>query len=378
MDWRHWEGYYVANSYADFVQPEYAAIRNAAALIDVSPLYKYRVRGPDATRLLNRICTRDVDRCEILQAIYTPWCDPDGTMRQEGTVFRLDEDDYQINAALPDLRWLRLNAVGLDVQLEDRSEALGALSLQGPRSRVILQQLVGSRIDDLSYFRMLHGMIDEASVIITRTGYTGDLGYEIWIAAADALGVWDRLIAAGRHHGITPCGLLAMDIARVEAGYILIEVDYVAADRALIPEQRFSPYQMGLGWAVHLDKGNFVGRQALRQEKRRGSASLLRGLQIEWNPLEAVYGEVDLMPDLPLVACRESVPVYAGARQVGRATTRVWSTLLKKYLAIATLEPHHAEPGTRIDMEVTVEHRRTRAAGEVVSLPHFRAPRLRA
>ncbi|MFQ5743889.1 MAG: aminomethyltransferase family protein [Acidobacteriota bacterium] len=378
LNWRHWSGYFAAGCYDDFVQPEYAAIRNRAALIDVSPLYKYRVSGADATALVDRVFTRDAHRIEVLQAVYTPWCDAAGKLLQEGTVFRLEEDCYQVNAAEPALRWLQLNARGLDVRLEDRSAAVAALALQGPRSGEILRQLVGAEIDGVRFFRLLRGRIDGAPVTVSRTGYTGDLGYEVWMAAEDALRVWDALIEAGRPFGITPCGILAMDVARVEAGFILIDVDYTSAERALIPSQRYSPYELGLGWAVKLEKGDFVGRAALLEERHRGSARRLVGLQLDWEPLEAAYRRAGLMPELPLLACREPVPVYADGRQVGRVSSRCWSTLLKKYIGLAVLETAFAAPRTEVAMEVTVEYARCQLPARVVKLPHFRPERMRA
>ena len=377
LNWRQWSGYFSAGCYDDFVQPEYAAIRNKAAMIDVSPLYKYWVTGPDAIRLIQRVFTRDMTKCDVLQAVYTPWCDSHGKVMQEGTVFRLDENEYQVNAAEPALRWLQLNSVGLDVVLEDRSERIAALALQGPTSRDILKEVFEGEIDDLKFFRIRRGTVGGAPVTVSRTGYTGDLGYELWAAAADALAVWDALLDGGAPRGATPCGILAMDVARVEAGFILIDVDYTSAERALIPEHNASPYELGLGWAVKLDKGSFVGRDALIREREQGTTRRLVGIRVDWEPLEEVHAAENLMPDLPLLACREPVPVYVGGEQVGRVTTRCWSTLLKKFIGLATVDAAHAAPGTEIEMEVTVNFRRRRVAATVVQLPHFRPPRLR-
>ena len=378
LNWRQWSGYFAAGCYDDFVQPEYAAIRNKAALIDVSPLYKYWVTGPGATDLIQRVFTRDISKCAVLQAVYTPWCDSHGKVIQEGTVFRLGDNEYQVNAAEPALRWLQLNAVALDVQVDDRSERVAALALQGPTSRAILGAVYDGRVEDLEFFRISHGTIGGAAVTVSRTGYTGDLGYEIWVKDTDALGVWDALLEGGAPFAITPCGILAMDVARVEAGFILIDVDYISAERAVIPEHTASPYELGLGWAVKLDKSGFVGRDALVAERDRGTARRLVGIRIDWEPLEEVHAADNLMPDLPLLACREPVPVYADGTQVGRVTTRCWSTLLKKYIGLATVDAAHASPGSGVEMEVTVNFQRRRVAASVVQLPHFRPDRLRA
>ena len=388
LNWRHWSGYFTAGCYDDFIQPEYAAIRNKAALIDVSPLYKYSVAGTGATDLMQRVFTRDISKCPPMQAIYTPWCDSAGKVMQEGTVFRLDDDLYQVNAAEPAMRWLRRNAAGLDVTIADRSAVVAALALQGPTSREILRRCFdvgaggeGTRrrveVEDLGFFRITDGTIGGAPVTISRTGYTGDLGYEVWIPAEHAIAVWDALLETGEPHGITPCGILAMDVARVEAGFILIDVDYISAERALIPEHTASPYELGLGWAVKLDKGNFVGRDALVAERERGAGRRVVGIRIDWEPLEEIHAADNLMPDLPQLACREPVPVYAANGQVGRVTTRCWSTLLKKYIGIATVEARYASPGTAVEMELTVNFRRRRVAATVVSLPHFRPARMR-
>ncbi|MEE8526710.1 MAG: aminomethyltransferase family protein [Thermoanaerobaculia bacterium] len=379
LDWRQWSGYFATGHYQDFHQPEYSAIRNGAALIDVSPLNKYLITGPGAVDLVDRVITRNARKCRIGQVIYTPWCDEQGKVLQEGTVVRLDGDRFQLNAAEPAIGWLRLNAAGLEVKIEDRSAALAALSIQGPKSRALLAAVCADGgVEDLKFFRATHADVGGARVLITRTGFTGDLGYELWIDAGDAVGVWDVLMEAGNGHGVAACGLQAMDVARIEAGFILIGVDYISAEEALIPSQRSSPYELELGWSVKLGKKTgFVGRDALARERDEGSAWRLRGLEIAWEPLEALYAEADLMPDLPTVAWREPVPVYAGNRQVGRATSGCWSTLLKKYVALASLEADWAKPGTTVDMEVTVDYQRQRAPAKIVELPFFRPPRMR-
>ncbi len=378
LNWRHWSGYFSAGCYDDFVQPEYAAIRNKAALIDVSPLYKYWVEGTGATDLIQRVFTRDITKCSPMQAIYTPWCDSDGKVMQEGTVFRLDTNVYQVNAAEPAMRWLQLNSEGLAVTISDRSAPVAALALQGPTSRKILNECFKGDASGLRFFHLAEGTIGGMPVTISRTGYTGDLGYEIWISADCAITVWDTLLDVGRRLGITPCGILAMDVARVEAGFILIDVDYISAERALIPEHRASPYELGLGWAVDFDKEDFVGREALVAESERGSVRSVVGICIDWEPLDDIHAGDNLMPDLPQLACREPVPVYAGKDQVGRVTTRCWSTLLKKYIGIATVQARYASYGTAVEMELTVNFRRERVPAEMVQLPHFRPERMRA
>ena len=379
LNWREWSGYFAAGRYHDFHQPEYAAIRNGAALIDVSPLYKYTVDGPDARTLIDRVFTRSARKQRVSQVAYTPWCDEQGKVLQEGTVMRLAGDRFQVNAAEPTLRWLRLNAVGLAVEVRDDSRSMAALAVQGPRSRGLLDEVSDGGVEALKFFHLTTCRIGGVEVVISRTGYTGDLGYELWIPAAETLRVWDVLMDAGRRHGATPCGLLALDVARIEAGFVLVDVDYVSAEHARIPSQKSSPYELGLGWAVKLKKKTpCIGRDALAREKRRGSAWQLVGLEIPWEPLEELYLQAGLMPELPTVAWREPVPVYAGVRQVGRATSGCWSTTLKKYISLASVETAHSRPGTELGMEVTVDYARRQAPARVVELPFFRPQRMRA
>ena len=366
---------------------EYYAIRTAAALIDVSPIYKYLVAGPGAMRLLNRVVTRDVTRCAVGQALYTPWCNAAGKVMDDGLVARLDEATFALTSAEPALRWLHDNAFGMDVEIEDVSAGTAAAALQGPFARDILSQVAvldpGSRdvpgsLDRVKYQHLAWAHVGGVPAVVSRTGYTGDLGYEIWVRAVDAPRLWDVLIEAGEPYGILPAGLLALDQARVEAGLILIGVDYVPAPQALTPAQTSSPFELGLGWAVDLDKGHSNGRQALLDERAEKPAWRLAGLEISWDAIEGLYASVGLPPQLPTTTQRSSVPVYAGRRQVGYATSRVWSPLLKRYLALAHLEGAHARHGEELAIEVTVEHRRLTAAARVVKLPFFEPERKRA
>ncbi|MGH9577841.1 MAG: aminomethyltransferase family protein, partial [Terriglobales bacterium] len=264
LNYREWSGYYTVSAYEMHHEHEYNAIRNAAALIDVSPLYKYLLTGRDATRLVQRINTRDITKVAVGQVIYTCWCDERGKVIDDGTITRLAENTYRWTAADPSLRWFKQNAVGMDVTIDDISDQLAALALQGPTSGWMLKKIAeGADIENLKYFRMTRGKISGVPVDISRTGYTGDLGYEIWIPWRDALTVWDALMKAGRGFDIHAAGMLALDVARIEAGLLLIEVDYNSSKKALIESQKFSPYEIGLGRMVHLEKDHFIGRAAL-------------------------------------------------------------------------------------------------------------------
>lgn len=368
----------MASAYELSHEREYHAIRSTAALFDISPLYKYVVRGRDAARLLDRVATRDVTRCGVGQVLYTPWCNAAGKVLDDGTIARLGAECFRMTCAEPNLRWLEQNAAKLDAVIEDVSASTAALALQGPASRAILQQVVDVDLASLKYYWLVATRLHGMPVTVSRTGYTGDLGFEIWLDAGDALAVWDALIAAGAPHGITPAGMLALDLARIEAGLMLIDVDYVPARKALIASQTSSPFELDLGWTVNLAKEHFVGKPALAAEARRGAEWQFVGIEVEWDALERLYAEVGLAPQLPSAAWRTSVPLYAGGDQVGYASSGGWSPLLKKYIALAHLEARWAALGTPLEMEVTVEHRRKRAAARVTKKPFFNPERKRA
>src|SRR5918999_1875528 len=338
LSYREWSGYYAVSSYEPHHEHEYNAIRNAAALIDISPLFKYRVRGPEATRLVDRVVTRDMRKVSVGQVIYTPWCDEKGKVIDDGTVPRLAENTYRWTAADPSLRWFTQNAAGMDVQIEDISESVSALALQGPTSGRLLKSLVeDTDIENLKYFRLTKGTIAGVPVGVSRTGYTGDLGYEIWMAAEDAVKVWDTLIDLGRPFDIKPTGMLALDVARIEAGLLLIEIDFSSSKKALIEPQRYSPFEMGLGRLVSLDKQKFVGQAALVAEQKRGTPRHIVGLEIHWPEVEKIYENVGLPPAVSPIASRVAVPVYSNGTQLGKATSTTWSPTLKKMIALATL-----------------------------------------
>ena len=382
-EWRNWSGYLSASVYEPSHEREYFAIRNSAALIDVSPLFKYEISGPDAARVVDRIITRDVTRCRVGQVLYSPWCDEEGKVIDDGTIARLDDNHFRITAADPNLRWFEDVAYGFEAQVANVSQDLAALSLQGPHSRNILRQVVsGIDFDRLGYFRLDRGEVtrDEVAgfpITVTRTGYTGDLGYELWIRPEHAEQLWDCLLEMGAGYGLLPAGIVALDIARIEAGLLLIEVDYISAHKARIEEQKSSPYEIGLGWAVALDGTDFIGRNALKGEKVRGSKWTFVGLHIDWVDLERLYGAVDLPPQVAGRASRLSVPIYKNGRQIGQATSRTFSPILKQYIAIGTVLSEHANLGAQVQVEVTVEYSREKANATIVKTPFFDPERKR-
>ncbi|MFL5675272.1 MAG: aminomethyltransferase family protein [Chloroflexota bacterium] len=379
MQWREWSGYFASSVYADAHDIEYNAIREAAALIDVSPLYKYLVSGPDALRLVDRVVTRDATKLPVGGVIYTPWCDEHGKVVDDGTVHRLDDRLYRWTAADPQLRWLRQNSAGLDVTITEETEATAALALQGPLSRDVLEAATGESFDDLRYFRRRPSKVGKVKIDVSRTGYTGDLGYELWIPTEGAVKVWDALMKAGAAYGIRPAGMLALDVVRLEAGLVLIEVDYTSARHAMNPEQNYSPGEIGLGRLVNFDKGDFVGRLALEREAKNGGPERrLVGLQLDWDDIDGLYDAQGLPPAISASVDRSPVPVFAGGRQVGRATSHGWSPILKQAIALASVPPAQEAIGTRLAVEWSVEGRRGRVGATVVELPFLDLERKRA
>src|SRR6266446_5567840 len=380
LNYREWSGYYTVSVYEVHHEHEYNAIRNACALIDISPLYKYLITGKDATKLVNRVITRDVNKVAVGQVIYACWCDEDGKVIDDGTITRLEENKYRWTAADPSLRWFRQNGLNMDVHIEDISEQTAALALQGPASAKLLKTVADADITNLKYFRKTSGKIAGVPVDISRTGYTGDLGYEIWIPWNDAVKVWDALMDKGKQFDVHAAGMLALDVSRVEAGLLLIEVDYTSSKKALIPSQKYSPYELGFGKMVHLDKENFIGKRALARDNKQGVARQLVGLEVDWVEVEEQFDKFGLSPAAPSQASRVAVPVYANsanynAKHVGKATTTAFSPLLKKLIAMASVGTEYSKPGTKLQMELTIEAQRMKTTATVVSLPFFNPKR---
>jgi len=312
------------------------------------------------------------------QVYYTPWCDKAGKVIDDGTVTNLGGGAFRLTSADSSLRWLHMNAVGMAASIEDISERVGALSLQGPLSRDILSRAASIDLSSLKYFRMIEATVHGIPVAISRTGYTGDLGYEIWVDAAQAVALWDAIVEEGKPFGITPTGVWGMDIARIEAGLIMLDVDYYSAHHALIEARKSTPLEINLGWAVSAEKGPFNGRRSLAAERKRGPAWGFVGLEVDWDSFERLFRAHGLPPQIPNIAWRASAPVYRDGRQVGYATSGCWSPMLKKSLALAHLRAPHFAAGTPVKLEVTVEHRREMADAVVRKLPFFDPERKKA
>jgi aminomethyltransferase len=376
LSFRDWAGFHAVSAYEAHHEHEYNAIRNGCALIDISPLFKYHLTGPDTMRLVDRVITRDASRMAVGQVVYTPWCDDDGKVIDDGTVARLGEERVRWTAADPNFRWLVHHAAGLRVQVDDVSEQVAALALQGPTAARLLAAVSDLPIATLKYFRAASGTLAGVPVGVTRTGYTGDLGYELWMPWDRAVEVWDALVAAGRAHALRPAGMLALDVARVEAGLLLTDVDFHSSRKASIDAQMYSPYELGLGRLVALDKASsFVGRAALQRERAAGHRRQIVGLDVRWSDVEALYQSVGLPPTAPAAASRVAVPVYSNSRQVGKATTTAWSPTLKRLIALATIDRPHFAEGTELQIEVTVEASRYTAAAIVTSTPFLNLAR---
>jgi len=378
QEWRRWSGYLAATNYELTHENEYFAIRTKAALLDITPLYKYIISGPDAQQFLDRLVTRNIGICKVGQVMYTPWCDEDGKQIDDGTVQRLANHKFRITSAEPNLGWIEHNAAGMDLSISDDSKTTAALALQGPNSRAILNSIASDSLDSLKFFWMMNTQFDDISVTISRTGYTGDLGYEIWMDPKDALSVWDLLMDKGKSYGITPTGLQALDMARIEAGLILLDVDYISARHAIIEPRKSSPYELGLGWAVKMKKKKFIGKKALKAELSRGPEWNLVGIEIEWEELENLYRKAGLAPGLPSTAWRTSTPLYDGDEQVGYATSGCWSPILKRYIALAHVKSEFSQLGSKLYFELKVEHFRKLTPAKVVNTPFFDPERKRS
>lgn len=377
--WKDWAGYHAVRSYDTTHDREYFAFRHAAGMIDVTPLYKYDVHGPDAAAFLSRVMVRNVAKLKQHQVAYLCWCDDEGKVIDDGTVSRLDETYFRVTSAEPALHWFVRHARGYDVTIEDTSRRMAALSIQGPNARDVVAAACGGDTAGLRFFRLTKTRMDGAEVVVSRTGYTGDLGYEVWSSSEDALTVWDAIVAAGRPYGLQPAGLDAMDVTRVEAGFILNGVDYFSALHCMIEPRKSTPYELALGWTVHLKRDAFIGRESLVREKQSGPRRAFVGLDIDWDEHEALFRRHGLPPEVHPGAWRAAVPVYdRGGSFIGQATSGAWSPILKKNLALATVRAEFSEPGTEVRFEVTVEYERRTVRATVVPKPFFDPERKRA
>ncbi len=376
MLWRHWAGYAVADRYQLSTKREYYAVRSGAGLFDTSPLHKYRISGPDAERFLAGTLARDVRRCRVDGAQYTMWLDDRGFVIEDGVVLRVAPDTYLLTSAEPNLAWFAGLAGGFAVDIDDVSDDYGILAVQGPRAREMIAA-VAPEGAGLRYFGVAHAKAAAAPVIVSRTGYTGDLGYEIWVGRDDALAVFDALVEAGAGAGLLPYGSVVLHMARIEAGLLLVDVDYQSSRYAWTDAQRATPSELGYGWMLPgPDDGDddrpFVGRRALTQAAPRWRRV---GLVVDWEHFDRLHRDLGLLAPLDHEPVDEAMTVYAGGEPAGFATSFMYSPLLKRHLAIARVPPALATPGTGVGLEIVIDHRTHSVGATVHALPFYDPPR---
>jgi aminomethyltransferase len=376
--WKEWAGLAAVCTYQPHSEAEYFALRSTAGLLDISPLYKYDVVGPDAAIFLARIWTRDMSKIGVGRVVYSSMCDEAGKLLDDGTIARLGPEHFRCTSSEPWLAWFSQHSRGFDVEIRDTTDSICGLALQGPRARQILDIVTDFDMNRMRFFRVRKMTIAGCPVWVSRTGYTGDLGYEIFCENAHAIALWDAITAAGTDHGLIPIGLDALDVSRIEAGFVLQGVDYISAAHCVVEELKSTPDEAGLGWTVDLDRSPFIGQKAIKAERERGIKWDLVGLEISWPQLEELYSGYGLPPHLAPVACRASVPVYdAEGNQVGQVTSTTWSPTCKRYIALAQLlRPHH-EIGTELQVEHTPQFERRTVTATVVEKPFFDPPRKR-
>ena len=377
LRWKEWAGYYAVCSFDTSFEREYMAYRHSAGLLDVSPLQKLDVRGRDAARFVSYVSTRDAEKLAVGRVVYGPWCDGDGWVVDDGTITKKAPDHFRLTTADPSYAWFSRLARDFAVALEDETDETAALALQGPTARAVLCEACGEDLAGLRFFRWRRASIGGVAVEITRTGYTGDLGYELWVPAAEALRVWDVLLEVGLAHGLEPAGLDALDVARVEAGFLLQGIDYTSARRALTRAQKRTPWELGLGWGVELEREGFLGEAALRASAGRPRWQFV-GLVYDWPALEAAWERRELSVSVGSGAWRGSLAVWSDLEQVGHATSGAWSPICKQKLALASVRPSWADLGRELAIDVTIDHQSQRTPVRVAARPFFDPERKRS
>ncbi|MCS5637358.1 MAG: aminomethyltransferase family protein [Myxococcota bacterium] len=380
--WEDWEGFLTATMYGLDPLMEYNAIRLGCGLFDVSPLHKYEVRGPGAQALLQRMVVRNLAPSKPGRAFYTAWCDDHGKVVDDGAVFHIGENHFRLTSTLPSLEWLIDNAIGFDASIEDVSEEIAGISLQGPTARDLLQKLTDIDLSALEFWNNRQADVCGSPALISRSGYTGDLGFEIFLEAAAAERVWDGAMSLAPDYKMRPCGLIALDMTRIEAGLLQIDAEFVSAKQTLFEVQTMSPLELGLGWMCKLDGDFFVGRKALIEERSEGRSRWNTvGIVLDVTHIERAFREFGMPLHLPEQSWNEAVPIYEEADQeklIGRGTSGMWSPLLKKYIAIARIHPQYAEIGSRFFIEEVIEAKTFSIPATVVRMPFFDPPRKRS
>ena len=394
--WEHWSNCLVAQRYQMSEKFEYFAIRNAAGLFDTSPLYKYRFSGPDAERYLGGVLARDPRKCVVGHAQYTLWCDDRGFVIEDGVLLHLAEEEYLLTAAEPNLAYFQALAGRLAVSIEDVTEDWGIMSVQGPYARDLLAALA-PKTGDLGYFEAIRTTIAKVPVLVSRTGYSGDLGFEIWVPAADAVKVWDAVSEVGQGRGVIPFGMTALYMARIEAGLVLLDVDFHSSRFAWTDADRTTPIELGLGWmfrdlgggaavngasAVRRGGANghdrpFIGADAIRRElAERTSRWQLTGLVVDWRDYDRIYDRAGLIPPKDHTPVQDEYYVYDDElNQLGYATSQMYSPMLQRHIALARVPLERTAPGSRVKLELAVSHRYEYFDAHVARLPLFNPQR---
>ena len=377
--WEHWANHLAAVRYQMSEKFEYFAIRNSAGLFDTSPLFKYRITGSDAERFLAGVLARDIRTCQPGHAQYTAWCDDRGFVVEDGVILRTGPSEYLLTAAEPNLAYFEGLVGRRDVAIEEVTDQWGVLSIQGPRSRALLGTLTPD-VADLPYFGLVKTKIAKVPVTISRTGYTGDLGYEIWVSAGDALKVWDAVWATSRGQGVIPFGMTALYMARIEAGLVLLDVDFHSSRYAWTDSDRTTPIELGLGWmfrGLDGDDREFIGRDAIVRELRdKTSRWKLSGLVVDWKDYDRIYGAAGLVPPKDHTPVQDEYYVYDDElNQLGYATSQMYSPMLQRHIALARVPLDRSAPGSRVKLELAVSHRYEYFDAHVARTPLFNPER---
>ncbi|WP_426562575.1 aminomethyltransferase family protein [Angustibacter sp. McL0619] len=380
----HWQGYLSAMRYSHAPKHEYFAVRNGVGLFDTSPLFKYRIYGPDAERLLAGLLVRDIRTCRPGRAQYTLWCDERGFVMEDGVVFRHSDNDFLLTAARPNLGWLAGHASGLRVGFEDVSDAYGVLAVQGPRSRAALAALLPA-VDSLAFMEHTPAKVASAAVTLSRTGYTGDLGFEVTVGADDALDVLDAVLEAGKAHSLRPYGEEAMTMLRIEAGLPLVDVEWHNSRLAFTDHERVTPTELGMGWmlrGLQDDDRSFIGGAAIRRELAgRTSRWAAVSVVVDWQEWDSLYRDAGLLPPKNENPLPYESMLYDddGGAQVGYVTSFMYSPVLQRHIGLARVRPHLApsagSPGGSVRMELAIQHHNTTVAARTAKMPLFNPPR---
>jgi len=363
-NWTSWNGYQTARFY-DTLASEYFAIRSSCSVMDMTPMEKYRISGPDAERFLARLVTRDISKLQVNRVTYVLWCNDDGKVLDDGTIFYLKDGEYRLCSQHHQLDWLLISSLGMDVTIVEETREVAALTVQGPTSCSVLTEAGVVGLDQLKPFRIMHTNLNGFDLMISRTGYTGDLGYELWTDPDNALELWDSIfdVKARGLYDVRPIGLDALEMVRIEAGFIMPADDFNTAETTVRADHDRSPFELGMGWVVSFDKGHFTGRRALLKEQGRPIRRRLVKLMIEGNkpPKDSfLYDRQD-------------------GRRIGTIKTNIWSPILKANLAMADIDYQNGSPPSEIWAEIyyqkELEWRATWAKCSISEKPFWSHPR---